>query len=83
MLTVSKPNGRPKAAVVRLDSVLASCHLIPKFGRVAPRTWEMSGVLDECTEFFVNSYLSLDTFAKIRHGDELWRLLDARRLISR
>ncbi|KAK7464428.1 hypothetical protein VKT23_006595 [Stygiomarasmius scandens] len=43
------------ASVVDIRRLIRSVHLIPAFGRVAPRDWTSSTVLETCPAFFVNT----------------------------
>ena len=51
-----------EAAVISLDSIRSSCHLIPNFGKSANQDLDYTSVLEECQNFFVNPYLDLDSF---------------------
>ena len=51
--------GRRHAAMVPIHSILWSCHLTPKFGRQCNVTWTAENVLDKCSDFFLNSHLSI------------------------
>ena len=54
--------GKREAAIILLDSIRCSCHLIPVFGSSVDPHWKSSNVLELCDSFFVNPYLNLDTF---------------------
>ncbi|KAF8514654.1 hypothetical protein JB92DRAFT_2918097 [Gautieria morchelliformis] len=54
--------GRHHAAIVPIHSILRSCHLTPKFGRQRNATWTAENVLDKCSDFFLNSHLSIYMF---------------------
>lgn len=45
------------AAVVPLENILRTVHLIPVFGPNVDRTLSSSNVLERCTEFYVNHFL--------------------------
>jgi hypothetical protein len=50
--------GRRKAGIIRLDSIRSACHLYPHFGEVRDLSWTSSNILEKCTKFYVNHYLS-------------------------
>ncbi|KAF8486519.1 hypothetical protein JB92DRAFT_3258522, partial [Gautieria morchelliformis] len=54
--------GRHHAAIVPIHLILRSCHLTPKFGRQRNATWTAENVLDKCSDFFLNSHLSIYMF---------------------
>ena len=49
-------HGARLASVIEVSWIRRSCHLLPSFGRSAPREWTSSTVLDECETFFVNPF---------------------------
>ena len=62
MYQVSKAHGPGTAAVIRVDSIHRSCHLIPVFGKKIDRTLDSNTVLDRCTHFYVSDFLDLYTY---------------------
>ena len=54
--------GRRESAVISIESIRCSCHLIPIFGQHTDLSWSADNVLEKCESFFVNSYLDTDTF---------------------
>jgi hypothetical protein len=50
------PGGGNLASVVPLSWIVSSVYLIPKFGPVCNRYWKSSTVLDQCPQFYVNSF---------------------------
>jgi hypothetical protein len=56
-------NNGPVSEVIPVDSIVSSCHLIPKFGtKFHPSKWDSGNVLEECKSFFLNKYLNIKTF---------------------
>jgi hypothetical protein len=45
-----------QAIIIPITDILRSVHLFPKCGPVIPQEWMSSMVLDECREFYVNSW---------------------------
>jgi hypothetical protein len=61
----SHQNRMPSAAIIPIDSIVSSCHLVPKFGtKFHPARWDSSKILDECTTFLLNKHISIATFYK-------------------
>ena len=54
------------AAIVPLESIERSVHLVPKFGAVKPPEWTSETVLNLCDTFFVNSFTDRHTYITIR-----------------
>ena len=54
--------GRRKAAIIRVDSIRSSCHLLPQFSHPCDSTWTSENVLELCGSFYVNAYLSKYSF---------------------
>ena len=53
---VKDREGRNICSIIPLANIRRSVHLLPKFGRVAPKEWTSSNVLDLCNHFFVNTF---------------------------
>ena len=59
----SSRNNGPVSEIIPLNSIVCSCHLIPRFGTdYQPAKWDSDTVLEECKSFFLNKYLSLQFF---------------------
>jgi hypothetical protein len=52
----------PKAEIIELGKILASCHLIPKLGAHIQNSWNRDNVLDICDNFLLNRYIDLYSF---------------------
>jgi len=64
-VTRSRQNRSPSAAIIPIDSIVSSCHLIPKFGtNFHPARWDSTEILEECTSFLLNKHISITTFYK-------------------
>lgn len=48
--------GQREASVVPVSSIKRSIHLFPAFGRVAPREWTSTTVLEQCKVFYLNLF---------------------------
>ncbi|KAJ6532372.1 hypothetical protein B0H19DRAFT_888523, partial [Mycena capillaripes] len=53
---------RRNAAVISVEHIVRSCHLMAKCGASIDRKWTSSNVLDEASMFYVNPYIHVDTF---------------------
>ncbi|KAH7910151.1 hypothetical protein BJ138DRAFT_969506, partial [Hygrophoropsis aurantiaca] len=53
---------RRHAAVVSVDRIVRNCHLIAKCGREISGDWTTDNVLERANQFFVNSYIDIDSF---------------------
>ena len=60
--------GRRHAAIVPIHSILQSCHLTLKFDHQDNVTWTAENILDKCSDFFLNSHLSIYMF-QMFNGD--------------
>ena len=45
------------ASIVPLSNICWSVQLFPVFGPIAPREWQSTTVLEECSTFYINSFL--------------------------
>jgi hypothetical protein len=62
-ITRSSRNNLPVSEIIPLQSIISPCHLIPGFGtKFHPAKWGSDNVLEECKSFFLNKYLTIQTF---------------------
>ena len=60
-------NHRPHAAVVSIERIIQTCHLLPRFGSAPiPRSWLTDRVLDKANDFYLNRYINLYTFEDLK-----------------
>lgn len=57
--------GRRESAVISIEAIRCSCHLIPIFGGRVDPSWTSDNVLELCDSFYLNSYLDIETFQMI------------------
>ena len=62
VLSRSTRGNHANAEVVPLEQIVRSCHLAPRFGTDIDPAWTRESVLEQCSSFFVNRYLNLNTF---------------------
>ncbi|KIY63769.1 hypothetical protein CYLTODRAFT_125515 [Cylindrobasidium torrendii FP15055 ss-10] len=70
MPSVSKPpmgsDGAPPWSIIPLSNIRQSCMLFPKFGTINRKVWDTNkSVLDTCSTFYVNNWLSLFTYQTV------------------
>ncbi|KAG6809061.1 hypothetical protein H0H92_001751 [Tricholoma furcatifolium] len=60
---------RRNAEIISADRIVHGCHLIAMSGREINNRWTKDNVLEEATAFWVNPYISVDTFviSKLRY----------------
>lgn len=56
--------GRRRAAVIPVDSIIGSVHLIPRFGPAMPQDWNSFSVLEQCSTFYVNSFSDRNNYLR-------------------
>ena len=49
--------GERQSEVVRLDSIIRSCHLLPIWGSRANLSWTRANILEQCSHFYLNDCL--------------------------
>ncbi|KAF8259177.1 hypothetical protein EI94DRAFT_1780739 [Lactarius quietus] len=52
----STHDGRQRASIIPVNSIIGSVHLIPRFGPVVPKEWRSFSVLELCNTFYVNPF---------------------------
>ncbi|KAJ6609589.1 hypothetical protein B0H10DRAFT_2166296 [Mycena sp. CBHHK59/15] len=57
--------GDRMSSIISIDHVRRSVHLFPKFGRIAPREWTSSNVLEKCSTFFVSCFTDRHSYVTI------------------
>ncbi|KAJ7058408.1 Zn-finger domain-containing protein, partial [Mycena amicta] len=58
----STRNHLPNTAVISVERIVRSCHLVGQSRRKLDRSWSAFNVLDKATVFLVNPYIHVDTF---------------------
>jgi hypothetical protein len=61
----SMKQGKQQASIIPVDLIWQSAHLIPAFGPIAPVEWKSSTVLEQCYEFYVNSFSNQFSYSTI------------------
>jgi hypothetical protein len=55
------------ATIVPVDRIAHSCHLMAKYsGSITEKGWASATVLDTATQFFLNTYISVNLFSVLR-----------------
>ncbi|KAI8994099.1 hypothetical protein BD414DRAFT_513707 [Trametes punicea] len=49
-------------SIIPIENIERSCHLFPDFGPVANRAWTSSNVLEQCKDFYLNTFADLSTY---------------------
>ncbi|KAJ7177335.1 hypothetical protein C8R43DRAFT_1084604 [Mycena crocata] len=57
---------RRNAAVISVEYLVRSCHLMGKCGTSIDRKWTSDNVLDTAKTFYINPYIHVDTFTRDR-----------------
>jgi hypothetical protein len=59
----STRHGEAVAAIIAVDDIVSSCHLIPKYGTHFQRgTWTSDNAVEVCKTFTLNKYITPGTF---------------------
>ncbi|KAJ6553375.1 hypothetical protein B0H19DRAFT_949761 [Mycena capillaripes] len=59
---------RRNAAVVSVEHIVRTCHLMAKCGKKIDRKWTTDNVMDEAKYFYFNPYIDVDTFSRDKFG---------------
>ncbi|KAG1846303.1 hypothetical protein C8R48DRAFT_750604 [Suillus tomentosus] len=54
---------RRNSAVIHVDEIIRPCHLIPKMGQSVNPTWMSANVYELASEFYLNTFIDLETFS--------------------
>ena len=49
-------HGHRHAAIIPVERIICSVHLLPRFGPAVPHDWKSFSVLDQCNMFYVNPF---------------------------
>ncbi|KAJ7737951.1 Zn-finger domain-containing protein [Mycena metata] len=60
----STRNHSRNSAVISVEHIVRSCHLMGKSGRTIDATWTSSNILDKASTFYLNPYILVDTFTR-------------------
>jgi hypothetical protein len=55
-------NGRRRASIIPVNTILRSVHLFPVFGQHTPQEWNTFSVLELCTTFYINPFSDRDNY---------------------
>ena len=62
----STRNHKRKSEIVSVNNLICGCHLMAKWGTHVDRSFSTDEVLEKATQFYVNPYIDVDTFSKIK-----------------
>jgi hypothetical protein len=65
-ITSSTRNSRRNSAIISVDKIVRSCHLMGRYPREVPSSWTADNVLDQSIQFVFNPYISVDTFTLLK-----------------
>ncbi|KAJ6516654.1 Zn-finger domain-containing protein [Mycena vitilis] len=57
---------RRNAAIISIEHIVRTCHLTAKSGSKIDRRWTTDNVMDQATQFYLNPYIDVDSFARDR-----------------
>ena len=57
---------RRNVGIVSVNRIIQSCHLVGKSGLEINHEWTMDNVLDIASQFYLNTYIDVDTFMVFR-----------------
>ena len=55
-------NGQRNVAIIPVESVVCSVHLLPRFGPAVPREWNNFTVLEESHSFYINPFTDMYSY---------------------
>jgi hypothetical protein len=55
-------NGRRRASIIPVNTILRSVHLFPVFGQHTLQEWNTFSVLELCTTFYINPFSDRDNY---------------------
>ncbi|KAF8256476.1 hypothetical protein EI94DRAFT_408095 [Lactarius quietus] len=55
-------NGRRRASIIPIASILRSVHLLPVFGPESSREWRTFTVLEQCNSFYINPFSDRESY---------------------
>ena len=55
-----------KAEIISINDVVSGCHLMAKCGMQIDQSYTTDDVLEKATTFYLNPYIDVDTFSKIK-----------------
>jgi hypothetical protein len=55
-------NGRRRASIIPVTSIIRSVHLLPIFGLHTPREWNTFTVLELCNSFYINPFSDRENY---------------------
>lgn len=60
------PDGQPQWSIIPLSNIRQSCMLFPNYKKTEVSIWDTKDcILDTCTDFRVNNFLSLYTYQTV------------------
>jgi hypothetical protein len=61
----SRINGIRRTEVIPLERIVRAAYLVPAFGRVCDSSWSEENVLDECSHFYFNPWITPRTWSEL------------------
>lgn len=55
-----------KSEIISINDLVSGCHLMAKCGTQIDQSFTTDDVLEKATTFFLNPYIDVDTFSKIK-----------------
>lgn len=63
----TRNGGQANTAIVPIDRIARSCHLLPVFGDEIDPSWKQHNIYGKCPDFFLNPYLRHLDFTLLRY----------------